>query len=200
MSDLPDTSVSLIKAISTDYASGRWEEFYALYSGAMRDFVSVRFPALDPDDILQESMLALSKSLAGYRYSPEDRGRFRNYLIGIVKHKALDELSRRSKESSFRERMAQDGAADQAATPPPFAEDESEDAFRKAALEVAISQLMSDDTITPRTREVFRHVALMQENPAAVAERFGITRNNVDQIKKRLTLRLGEMLARLTDC
>ena len=96
--------------------------------------------------------------------------------------------------------MQQDGAADQAATPPPFAEDESEDAFRKAALEVAISQLMSDDTITPRTREVFRHVALMQENPAAVAERFGITRNNVDQIKKRLTLRLGEMLARLTDC
>ncbi len=192
MRDVPETSVSLLKSLSQGAESRRWTEFYEKYTPSMRAFVMSRFPSLDPDDVLQETMLALAKCLAGYVYRPEDKGHFSSYLMGIVKHKAMDELSRRAHESSVRQKLAQN--VDDAVRE----QDEQMDvSFRKAALEVAISQLMSDDSISPRTREVFRHVALMHEDPVAVADRFGITRNNVDQIKKRLVDRLGHIASRL---
>lgn len=192
MRNVPETSVSLLKSLSEGSESRRWAEFYEKYTPSMRAFVMSRFPSLDPDDVLQETMLALAKCLSGYVYRPEDKGHFSNYLMGIVKHKAMDELSRRERESSVRQKLAQnvdDAAREQ--------DEQTDSSFRKAALEVAISQLMSDDSINPRTREVFRHVALMHEDPVVVADRFGLTRNNVDQIKKRLVDKLGQIVSRL---
>ena len=70
--------------------------------------------------------------------------------------------------------------------------------WKAAAMEAAIEQLMSDDTIRPMTREVFRHVALMHERHEDVARMFGITRNNVDQIKKRMIDRLAATVKAMT--
>ena len=186
---MPVTSVSLLREISVNANSKRWTEFYERYADSMRAFLAARFPSVEPADVMQETMIVLSKRLSGYTYRPEAHGHFRNYLMGIVKHKAMDEMARRSRETSARERLA--------AEPPQEVKDEEETAFRKAVLEVAIEQLMSDESIGSRTREVFRHVALMHEDPAEVSSMFGITRNNVDQIKRRLMSRLGEIVSRL---
>ena len=66
--------------------------------------------------------------------------------------------------------------------------------MRKDIFEAAVTQLMADDSISSATREIFRHVALMQEPPAKVAAEFGTTRNNVDQIKRRMIVRLSGMV------
>ena len=50
-----------------------------------------------------------------------------------------------------------------------------------------------------RTREVFRHVAMLHEPPESVAAAFGITRNNVDQIKRRLVERLQRLVSAMTE-
>ena len=68
-----------------------------------------------------------------------------------------------------------------------------------SAMEAAVEQLMSDPKINPATREVFRHVALMHERPESVSEQFGISRNNVDQIKNRMIRKLTEMTRAMTD-
>ena len=65
-------------------------------------------------------------------------------------------------------------------------------------MEAAVEQLMSDPKISPATREVFRHVALMHEKPEDVARQFGISRNNVDQIKNRMIGRLADMVRAMT--
>jgi len=57
---------------------------------------------------------------------------------------------------------------------------------------------MANPAINPTTREVFRHVALMHEPSAHVAAAFGMTRDNVDQIKSRMIARLAKLVRSMT--
>ena len=142
-------------------------------------------------------MVALMGALPEYRYTPDRCGHFRNYLMGIVKHKALDAMrravSRRALESEMeaqeKERML---------APQPAASDCEDEAWRISAMEAALDQLFADDTILPSTREVFRHIVQMHEPPDDIARQFGITRNNVDQIKSRMIARLSRLVAAMT--
>ena len=188
MSNVPVTSVSLLQTLAGDSDSSRWDEFYRMYQGSMTDFLRAKFPSLEPDDLIQETMLALSARLPDYRYLPDEKGHFRNYLMGILKHKAMDALERRTREASAREALSAEPAI-------PEAED---DDWKRSALEVAIAQLLADDAVNPLHRTIFRHVALEHEKPEAVAERFGISRGNVDVIKKRMITRLSQLVSSLT--
>lgn len=187
MNTHPATRISLIQTIASHPDSARWAEFYRIYEQPMRSYLASRFPSLEADDVIQETMVALMKALPNYRYDPDAKGHFRNYLTGIVRHKAVSEIRRRQAEAN---RI--DAYAGMSAAGP---DDESvADTLRVDIMETAVAQLMADDRISPATREIFRHVALMHEPPTQVAAEFGTTRNNVDQIKKRMIARLSEMV------
>ena len=159
----------------------------------MRGFLRCNFPTVDQDDVIQETLIALSRALPNYHYTPDSNRHFRNYLMGIVKHKAQDEL--RKKESFSR---LKDGFAK--ASPAPTSNDlpDEDDNWKLEAMEAALEQVLADDAITPRTREVFRHVALLHESPQDVARQFGISRGNVDQIKKRMIDRLSDLISAMS--
>lgn len=195
MTTIPPTSVSLLKAISDGTASARWTDFYCRYAPAMRGFLYERFPSVEADDVIQETLIALTKAMPDYHYTPDVNGHFRNYLMGIVKHKALDALRRAKNFSDLKTDIEQND--DRYAFTPPIPDED--DAWKQSAMETAIEQVMSDENITARTREVFRHVALMHEPPDEVAQQFGISRNNVDQIKKRMITKLSELVTAMTD-
>lgn len=185
------TSVSLIKAIAADAQSVRWTEFYRKYESPMRGFLAAHYPTLEADDVLQETMLALMKSLPGYRYVPDVSGHFHNYLMGIVKHKAMDALAKRSRESARAEQLAADPTVNA-----PSGSDET--AWRRSMFEVALQQLLADESVSSRNREVFRAVAVRHQKPDAVAADFGIKRNLVDQIKNRMIVKLTDLVKALT--
>ena len=65
--------------------------------------------------------------------------------------------------------------------------------------EVALQQLMADPRIQEQTKQIFTRTALNDESPDDVARMFGITRNNVDQIKNRMTAKLRELAKELSD-
>ena len=188
---IPPTSVSLIRALSDDPQSVRWAELYRRYEEPMRGFLKAKFPSLEPEDVIQETMLALSRRLPDYRYTPDEKGHFRSYLMGILKHKAADAIARRTREADARERLKRQ-PRDGGCRP-------GDDEWRVSALEVAISQLMADESVNALHRMVFRHVVLSHEPPEEVAAKFGISRNNVDQIKRRLTARLADAVRKMTD-
>ncbi len=190
MSAIPVTSVSLLKAVSSDAQHARWGEFYAKYEGLMRAFLIRNYPSLEPEDVIQETMLALMKALPNYEYLPDEKGHFHNYLMGILKHKAQDALSRRVRESKTLDAFKKEPRTDARAP--------RDDKWKKAAMEVALTQLLADKTINPLHRTVFRHLVLLHETPNAVAEKFGTSRTNVDVIKKRMIARLSTLIARLT--
>lgn len=177
------TSTTLLRVLGEDARSARWVEFVARYVPLMTDFLRGRYPEIDSDDVVQETLIAVAKALPNYRYDPDEKGYFRNWLLGVVRNKANDVLRSRAHDASLLERLAEEKgvAADSGSS----AED-----WRRDAFEVALAQLLCDPGISERDRRVFRRVALNEEPPDEVAKLFGITRNHVDQIKSRLKARL----------
>ena len=65
--------------------------------------------------------------------------------------------------------------------------------IRPALFRIVGRQLLADDSISDRTKEVFVRVAVNGEKPESVAEAYGITRNAVDQMKARMKDRLQKL-------
>ena len=192
---VPTTSITLLKDLASGAANARWAEFYRVYEEPMRGFLRTRFPSVEADDAIQETMAALAQALPNYHRTTDEKRHFRNYLMGILKHKAADLLKHQTRESETRMGLKNEPRQKREQAK----ETAEENEWRFAAMEAAVEQLMADPSINPRTREIFRHVALLHEPAAEVARLFGISRNNVDQIKNRLIRRLSEMIAAMTD-
>lgn len=190
MNTHPATRISLIQTIASHPDSARWAEFYRIYEQPMRAYLATHFPTIEADDVIQETLVALMKALPNYRYDPDTKGHFRNYLTGILRHKAVSEIRRRQAESDHIDAYGRNRSGNYGGEE----DDANSDSMRKDIFEAAVTQLMADDSISSATREIFRHVALMQEPPAKVAAEFGTTRNNVDQIKRRMIVRLSGMV------
>lgn len=206
MANAPTTSISLLATISSHADSVRWTEFFQKYEQPMRCFLRVHYPTVEADDALQETLIALMKALPNYRYTPDANGHFRNYLLGILSHKAADLQRKGARLSTLRAGLraeqgtgllmktdASTAMTMRAPEPPP-----DEAAWKNAVFEAAVEQLLADIRIPPTKREVFRHVALLHERPEDVAARFGLSRANVDTIKHRLLVRLTERIHAMT--
>lgn len=193
MSQAPETSITLLKSITGNEKSVRWYEFYQKYSPLMRAYLAAHYPSVSADDIVMITLENLVKSLPDYVYEPDKTGHFRSYLIGIVKHKALDVIRSENRETARRDRLAKRQKVENGNGEPtmPVSEDEVDLKQRQMEIfEVALAQLMADPHIQERNREIFRRVAIMHEKPEAVAAAFNIERNNVDAIKKRMITKL----------
>lgn len=190
MAITPETSTTLLRNIK-DAQSARWGEFVTRYRPMMEAYLRECFPAVDADDAIQETLVALSKALPAYRYVPEETGHFHNYLTGILRHKAIRAASRARRNEELARKLKSDSTISYSslATSAP-----KEDEWRAALMEIALQQLMADETIHERTREVFRRVAVNGEKPEVVGHSFGITRNAVDQMKNRMMARLKNLV------
>jgi RNA polymerase sigma factor (sigma-70 family) len=186
----------LLKAIGADADSPRWTEFVARYQPVMKSFLMDKFPDVDVDDVMQETLIVIARKLPDYRYAPDVKGHFRNYLLGILKNKAREERKRRSRAIRAEEAAKDPSASPQAASPSEHSEMRD---WRIAAYEVALQQLLADPRHSERTRQIFIRTALKGESPVSVAALFGTTRNNVDQTKNRMTAELKALAERLVD-
>ena len=188
MPKMPETSTTLLRDLAQDSRHARWGEFVARYRPMMETYMHTRFPMVDADDAIQETLIALIKVFPVYHYSPEETGAFHNYLTGILRHRALRmiecESRRLDKELKYQEiegLSASGGNKDDGLS------------WRESVFEIALQQLLADESINDRTKQVFVRVAVNGEKPESVAESFGITRNSVDQMKARMNDRLREL-------
>ena len=188
MPKIPETSTTLLRDLAQDSRPARWGEFVARYRPMMETYMHTRFPMVDADDAIQETLIALIKVFPVYRYSPEETGAFHNYLTGILRHRALrmieGESRRLDKELKYQEiegLSISDGNKDDGLS------------WRESVFEIALRQLLADESINDRTKQVFVRVAVNGEKPESVAESFGIARNAVDQMKARMKERLREL-------
>ena len=185
---MPETSTTLLRDLAQDSRHARWGEFVARYRPMMETYMHTRFPMVDADDAIQETLIALIKVFPVYHYSPEETGAFHNYLTGILRHRALRmiecESRRLDKELKYQEiegLSASGGNKDDGLS------------WRESVFEIALQQLLADESINDRTKQVFVRVAVNGEKPESVAESFGIARNAVDQMKARMKERLREL-------
>lgn len=192
MATIPKTSVALLRAISEDSNSARWNDFYDRYQPVMEAYLKAAFPSVEQEDVIQETMVVFIDKVRNYEYDPDNKGLFRNYLIGILKFKAIEALKRRKREADNREEYKNDPTAEVDADREKVEREREE--WRKTVGAMAIRELFNDKSITTQNKEIFRRVAIRGESAAYVAEAFGVTRNNVDQIKARLTQKLRDII------
>lgn len=159
----------------------------------MEAFLREHFPRLDADDIIQETLIALVEKLPQYRYVPRETGYFHNYLTGILKRKALRVCSRDRRRGEVME----DFGKGLESSVPEAIESADERRWRESVYEIALEQLLADDGVQSRTKQVFLRVAVNGERPEDVADAFGITRNAVDQMKSRMIDRLRGLIEQL---
>lgn len=179
MSDVPQTSETLLNDLARDSQHARWGEFVARYRPMMEGYLQSKFPTLEADDILQETLLALARALPDYRYASGENGAFHNYLTGILRHKALKALDRKQRHSALLDAYAREPVAHGADS------ESTQSDWRKSLYEIALGQYLADESVALRTRQIFERVAIVGEKPEVVAQAFGLGRNAVDQIKSR---------------
>ena len=183
MVKIPTTSSTLLRDIAQDAQNVRWGEFVTRYRPMMEAFMCERFPSLEADDIIQETLVALCRVLPSYRYAPDEKGHFHNYLTGILRNKALRALRKLEQDEALR--------ADYAKGENLFIDQPS---YRESLFELALRQFLSDDSIADRTKRIFERTAMNGESPESVAESFKMTRHAVDQAKSRAMIRLREIM------
>ena len=215
MAKIPTTSTTLLRDVASDSQHARWTEFAARYRPMMEAYLRERFPSLDADDVIQETLVAVWAALPSYRYVPEEKGRFHNYLTGILRNKALRQLYKDQRHAEIAEMVHDDASCDGRARtlaappstsftgravaprPPSGMMADDEQSWRETLVEIALQQLMNDESIQSRTRQVFLRVAVNGEKSDDVAAAFGIERNAVDQIKNRMMPRLQKIVSAL---
>ena len=189
---VPETSTTLLRDISSDADNARWPEFVSRYRPMMLAFLKARFPTVDADDIVQETLIALSKVLPGYRYAPDETGHFRNYLTGILRHKALKRYELEERTRRFKSELRVVAVADGMAET-----DADRDAWRRSMLEIAMRQLLADGKISDKSKQIFQRLMVDGQSPDEVAVAYGTSRNNVDKVKSRMLARLREIVCTL---
>ena len=151
MSQIPVTSTTLLREISGDALHARWGEFVARYRPMKEAFLRERFPYLEADDIIQETLIALVEKLPQYKYVPKETGYFHNYLTGVLKRKAL-------RVCAIDKRWAEVMEDVQNEPPPPDTssiEATEEQNWRESIYEIALEQVLADDSIQSRTKQIF---------------------------------------------
>lgn len=191
---VPATSVSLLKVLGEDPQSPRWTEFFNKYESTMRGYLFKKFPKVDADEVINDTLLALVKELPVYTYDPDVKGHFRNYLIGIVRFKAIAKVKKVSRDAKLKEEMEARALLEWEYEKQSYSVDLRN--WRHEAYEVALAQFLADPNLSPRDKEIFKRVAVEDEAPDAVAKDFGIKRNNVDQIKARMLAKFKELALR----
>lgn len=190
--DIPETSRSLLRSLSMDSQSCRWKEFVDRYRPMMEGYLRARYSSIEVEDIIQEALFALSRALPNYRYDPEELGSFHDYIAAVLRNKACDSLRRKASRKKIAESFLNDP------TNMSFANDTSYD-IKRAVMSIALRQVLNDSSVLERTRRVFVETAINGKSPDEVADMFGITRNNVDQIKARMIKRIQDVCLRLQE-
>ena len=190
---IPETSTTLLKGIANG-ENARWTEFVARYRPMMLSYTKSHFPAVDADDAVQETLIALSNVISNYRYAPDETGRFRNYLTGILRRKALKQY-----EKADKERMAKAELRELEDAGAAFGSLDDSDSWKDAVLEIAMRQILDDDNIPDKSKQIFQRLTVDGVSPDEVAVAYGTSRNNVDKTKSRMIARLREIVRTLEE-
>jgi len=197
-SEVPETSTTLLRDVA-DSQHARWAVFHSRYEPMMQAFMRERFPSLDADDIIQETFVALAKALPHYVYNPKENGHFHNYLTGVLRNKALKALVARKREQLLREKLSYSSHQSHSSEESPTPNEADYKSWRESVYEIALQQLLADEAIHERTKQVFLRLTIKGEKPAEVAESLGIPRKTVDRLKERTLDRLRKYVDALKD-
>ena len=183
------TRSSVIRAVADTENEAAWQRFFDLYAGFV--FSIARSKGLndtDADDIVQMVFIDLARNLPSFKYDQE-KGRFRPYLAALVKWRVIDRLKAVRRDADLKADFMEE--AKSAATTED--EDFEEREWQSAAMEETLRRIKPE--VRPEHYAAFVASAVEGQDTDVVTKLYGISRDSLYQIRKRLTVKLREKLA-----
>ena len=180
------TRSSVLKAVANTENEAAWNRLFDLYAGFI--FSIARHKGLKPedaDDIVQVVFADLARNLPAFKYDRE-MGRFRSYLTGLVNWRVMDRLKASKRDAELKANFWQE--AKTAGGDDDFSERE----WQAAAMEEALRRIKPD--VRPEHYAAFVASAVEGQDTDVVTKLYGISRDNLYQIRNRLTVKLREKL------
>ena len=183
------TRSSVLRAVANTENEAAWQRFFDLYAGFV--FSIARSKGLndtDADDIVQMVFSDLARNLPSFKYDRE-KGRFRSYLAALVKWRVIDRLKAVRRDADLKADFME--KAKSAATTED--EDFEEREWQSAAMEETLRRIKPE--VRPEHYAAFVASAVEGQDTDVVTKLYGISRDSLYQIRKRLTVKLREKLA-----
>ena len=194
------TRSSVIRAVADTENQAAWNRLFDLYAGFV--FSIARHKGLndaDADDMVQVVFADLARNLPTFQYD-RAKGKFRSYLTGLVRWRVMDRLKASKRDADLKAAVGEELKAE---TKEDFWErarraDAGDDGFSErewqaAALDKAL-RLMKPD-VRPEHYAAFIASYIEGQDTELVMRLYGLTRDNLYQIRTRLTAKLREKVA-----
>lgn len=180
------TRSSVLKAVADTSNEKAWKRLFDLYAGFVFSIArSKGLTVTDSDDIVQNVFVDLARNLPQFNYD-RTKGRFRSYLIGLVNWRVTDKLRAGKRDVELKSQYGEDMKGAVAEDDGSFLENE----WRAAAMEEALRRIKDD--VNPDHFAAFVASTIEGQDTETVMNLYSITRDNLYQIRKRLTLKLKE--------
>lgn len=183
------TRSSVLRAVANTENEAAWQRFFDLYAGFV--FSIARSKGLndtDADDIVQMVFSDLARNLPTFQYD-RAKGKFRSYLAGLVHWRVMDRLKAGKRDMELMASFEEEAKATSSAGDKTFEERE----WQAAALEEALRRIKPE--VNPEHYAAFVASAIEGQDTEAVTRLYGISSDNLYQIRKRLTAKLRETVA-----
>ena len=186
------TRSSVIRAVADTENEAAWQRLFDLYAGFI--FSIARSKGLkeeDADDVVQVVFSDLARNLPTFQYD-RAKGKFRSYLTGLVHWRVMDKLKAGKRDADLKAAFWEE-AKGAATDDDGFSERE----WQAAALEEALRRIKSD--VRPEHYAAFVASAVEGQDTESVMKLYGISRDNLYQIRTRLTAKLREMVTKILE-
>ena len=179
------TRSSVLKAVADTENEAAWQRLFDLYAGLV--FSLARSKGLneeEADDVVQDVFIRLAEFLPTFEYS-RMKGRFRSFLINLVYNLIIDKWRIRQRDN---ERMR--AYKDEVVNMTPADKDFAEREWQESALEEALRRIKPE--VRPEHYAAFVASAVEGQDTETVMRLYNLSRDNLYQIRKRLTAKLRE--------
>ena len=183
------TRSSVLRAVASTENEAAWQRLFDLYAGFV--FSIARSKGLKPedaDDIVQVVFTDLARNLPMFQYD-RAKGKFRSYLAGLVHWRVMDRLKAGKRDMELKANFLEEAQSVASPADDSFAERE----WRAAALEEALRRIKSD--VRPEHFAAFVASTVEGQDTETVMRLYGLSRDNLYQIRTRLTAKLREATA-----
>ena len=180
------TRSSVLRAVANTENEAAWQRLFDLYAGFI--FSIARSKGLKPedsDDIVQIVFTDLARNLPTFQYD-RAKGKFRSYLAGLVHWRVMDRLKAGKRDMELKTSFFDEAQPLVSPDDDRFAERE----WQAAALEEALRRIKPD--VRPEHYAAFVASAVEGQDTETVMRLYGISSDNLYQIRKRLTAKLRE--------
>lgn len=191
---VPDTTTTLLeKLAATGTPEVEWARFARLYDPVCRYYLAILRKGWTSlrrdwdDDIVQEAFLALVKALPGRKWD-RSRGRFRDFLFGVVRNKALAFARREGRM----EKVSKEAAEDVAALADDGAAEAERESLRRELWRMLLDRVFAAGRLSETSKEMFRRLVEEDIPVETLANEYGTTPNAIYRLKNRMTNKLRE--------